>query len=82
MRRDKTLIRKILEYVETVEDGDAIIFVQPGHLDGQYTQDEIDFHVGLCARSGLLDLYNSGVYIRSLSMSGYDYLEQLRDKDL
>ncbi len=78
MRRDMTLIRKILEYVEEESDVGVILTVDPSDIDGTYTENAIAFHVQLCARSGLLEMYGGGPYIEGLTMYGYDYLDELR----
>ena len=78
MRRNMTLVRKILEYIEEESDADVVLTVDPIDLDNQFAENEIAFHVQLCARSGLLEMYGGGPYIRSLTMYGYDYLDQLR----
>ena len=82
MKRDMSLIRKLLEYVEAQTDGryhDA-----PGCLD--FAQESVHYHIGLCGQAGFLEVRKiSGgeeplarYELRNLTWAGHESLDRLR----
>lgn len=77
MKRDMELIKKILLEVEGKESPRGWIRVS---FD-EYTEQEIDFHVKLLKEENLIvakTYLRSGHSIQSLTMSGYDFIEQAK----
>lgn len=87
MKRNMDLVRDILLCVEETTTpcvkweyryGDRV----PERLR-KYTQEEVEYHVDLCAESGLLRgaaVYNGGLWIdvKDLTSSGHDFLANIR----
>ena len=76
MRRDMALVKKILKYVENNTPSTRAFIANPEYTN--FTEEQVDYHVTLCAKAGLLELNKDG-WILDLTWSGHDTLEQLRD---
>ena len=76
MRRDMTLVKKILKYVEDNIPSPRNFIANP-ECPG-FTEEQVDYHVALCAKTGLLERNNAGM-ILDLTWSGHDELARLRE---
>ena len=82
MKRDMSLIRKILEYVESQTDG--LYHDAPRCLD--FPQESVHYHIGLSGQAGLLEIRKiSGAEqplaryeLRHLTWAGHEALDRLR----
>ncbi len=76
MKRDKRLIRKVLEYAESerIDTGDM------GFLE-EFSQDHaggiVEEHIGLCVEAGFLHYINPTDYV-DLTWKGHNALDNIR----
>ena len=73
MRRDKELIKRILE---TIADAETV----PESLEG-YEDAQVSYHVHLCAEAGFIHQTSPGMVtmmIPNLTWSGHDALDALQ----
>ncbi|EKO3619162.1 DUF2513 domain-containing protein [Vibrio metschnikovii] len=87
MKRDMTLIRKLLIDIESHPDR-----IQGIRYD-EYTQEEVNYHISLMIDVGLLDgtyqrsvsmssMAPSRIFINSITWSGHELLDNLRREDV
>ena len=77
MKRDMALIRAILEKVESL--GEGVWEFRADDFDGNYTDEQIEYHVRLCRSIGLVDgPSNMGEAVSQLTWAGHDELERMR----
>ena len=87
MKRDMTLVRRILEYAEDEDLGAYIPFPKP---EG-YTPEQVAHHMDLCREMGYLamsedfergaDTNPDSPVIRALTWAGHDALDGMRRED-
>lgn len=80
MRRDWLLIRRLLAHIAETADGQCAISIGPFY---DYKDDEITYHVRLCAEAGFVILARpdkeppQDQNILRLTWAGHDKLEEL-----
>lgn len=77
MRRDWKLIRRLLEYVESKENGG----IEIPHVDG-YTPETVAYHVRLCVEAKFFhaqELIPDGHMIERMTWAGHEALQKLRE---
>ena len=82
MKREMTLIQIILKHAECMAEGN---WVQAPELP-QYSDQQIHYHIGLCAQAGYIKVLSIGMMgesyhryqIGHLSWEGHNKLELLR----
>jgi hypothetical protein len=80
MKRDIDLIRLILEHVESKTDTSS----EPIAIEN-YSEDEINYNAQLLTSAGYLEaevLGYGGVFVKSLTFEGHDFLDAARDKNV
>ena len=75
MRRDMTLVKKVLKCVEDNTPSTRTFIANP-EVPG-FTEEQVDYHVALCAKTGLLEINNAGMIV-DLTWTGHNGLERLR----
>ena len=75
MQRDMALVKKILKYVEDNTPSTRSFIAYP-EVSG-FTEEQVEYHVTLCAKAGLLELNNAEMIV-DLTWSGHDELARLR----
>lgn len=83
MKREWQLIREILEYVERTlrpeHVGRGLSVPKPEAFGSGYAEEEIEYHVQLCAEAGYLNLMPlMGTRIKSLTWAGHNKLDEMR----
>lgn len=79
MKRDKKLIRKILEYVR--DNDETTTTLHPSDFE-DYSKPTIEYHVDLCEQAGFLkgpeDFHGGNVFTRPLTLTweGHNAIEQ------
>ena len=77
MQRDISLVKKILKYVEDKTPSTRICIANP-EFQG-FTDEQVDYHVTLCAKSGYIELNNARMIV-DLTWAGHDLLAELRGR--
>ena len=75
MQRDMHLIKQILKYVERYGPG-AKGWLEDPEIPG-YTDDQIEYHIGLCKQAGYLAMHKVG-RLKGLTWEGHNALDRLR----
>jgi len=83
MRRQSKLIHKILEYVETEQQGNYSVL--PPEFD-DYSPVTVHYHIGLCNEAGFIVVDRPGLYdgmrlfpgIQRMTWRGHEELDRLR----
>ena len=85
MKLDYDLIRKILENIETQSDGQKIIWVKANEIQGNYSQQQIDYHLKILGDDALIDIQaqlNGALgttAINRLTAEGHRVLEAMKN---
>jgi hypothetical protein len=80
MKRDMDLVRAILFEVEKHDDWESEFEVCP---EGNYTRQEIEYHITLCSEAGLIKAkrwsFQEGLQPSRLTWEGHEFLDAARD---
>jgi hypothetical protein len=85
LKRDMDLVRTILMRIE--ESGDPGISDFSPFLDESYTNEQIQYHLGLIYQAGLIDAEPAGSFegaswiVKGLTWNGHEFVEAARDKN-
>src|ERR1700730_4899614 len=90
MKRDMDLIRELLLKLEALPMcPGGIVHIMPDATEVQvdgYDTDQIDYHLSLIEKAGLIDTGGvnpmMGIGFRSLTWSGHDFLDSVRSPDV
>ena len=78
MKRNMYLIKLILKYVEHKDENNGRHLPTPEFPD--YTDQQVSYHVELCNQAGYVEVLptGGGAFLRSLTWSGHNALDELR----
>lgn len=86
MTRDMDLIRELMQRLEGFPGGGSIFHIKADDDEVQvagFDYDQIDYHLSLIERSGLIEPCGSrpmvGITFKQLSWAGHDFVDSTRD---
>lgn len=84
MKLDYELNKKILLWIQDNTDGIKMVWVTPQNLEGNYTQDQINYHMHLMSDDFLIEgkFHRGAICVSRLTAEGHRVLEAISNDKL